>query len=67
MVASRQPASKRIWHPETGHLNLQLDILFAGETNHWLQLWPPSDEEAATASGSLATKHTKPTSCAVTA
>ncbi|GGX13582.1 helix-turn-helix domain-containing protein [Streptomyces noursei] len=53
VVASRQPASKRIWHPGAGHLNLRLEVLFVGEANHWLQLWLPSDEEAATALGSL--------------
>ncbi|MFD8979605.1 helix-turn-helix domain-containing protein [Streptomyces sp. NPDC059564] len=52
-VASRLPGGKRFWHPDAGHLNIRLEVLFVGEANHWLQLWLPGDEETAAAFDSL--------------
>ncbi|WP_197371325.1 helix-turn-helix transcriptional regulator, partial [Streptomyces clavuligerus] len=59
-IASRRPASKRVWHPGAGHLNIRLEVLFVGEANHWLQLWLPSDEDTATALASLTRTRTDP-------
>ncbi|MFJ9567536.1 helix-turn-helix domain-containing protein [Streptomyces fuscichromogenes] len=62
-VAFRQPGSRRLLHPDAGTLSLTLEVLLVGEashafeSNHWLQLWVPYDEQTASAISALVARH----------
>ncbi|MFE2645868.1 helix-turn-helix transcriptional regulator [Streptomyces nigra] len=52
-VAYRQPAVKRLFHPDAGVLNIVLEVLLVGDADRWLQVWLPYDEETAAAINAL--------------
>lgn len=54
-VSFRQAESRRLVHPDAGTLRFTLEVLLVGEashsfeSDHWLQLWVPYDEQTASA------------------